>query len=393
MTGAADAGRWEANRVAVKVLDTSTIDVSVLVAGVVVNPDNVVCDVTIRSGRSRADDGIQPATCTIELVEDDPSTLQVEIAQTLQVMVEAAPRFTGRVTEITRTPAGAASTWTVIGAGRLARLTRFLVAMPLPAETAAARAQRVISALGFTADIHGGANLNLGIYGQAGQPPVTSDQVLGDLIADTGCIIQDAGDGSILVQFLDSRLSEDQWTPDPDLTQLSLDFAQNDDLVNDASVAWTGGTVTASAPGSIATYDRRSVQLSTLLADAASAQARANGLVARLALPAWSVDQATVWDRTILQHQIGAIVTFGPLPAGSPVESPWQGVLEGWVDRYQPAGDGTGRIIGIWNIAVGDLAHSVETIHWGGVTATLHWNGVDPATAWNEAISNAALTP
>ena len=75
------------------------------------------------------------------------------------------------------------------------------------------------------------------------------------------------------------------------------------------------------------------------------------------------------------------------------MEDPWQGVLEGWTEHYQPSADGTDRILGVFVIAVGDTQHSAEVIHGGGVTPSLHWAGVDPQTAWNEAISNAALTP
>jgi hypothetical protein len=265
--------------------------------------------------------------------------------------------------------------------------------VPIAAETAAARAARCVAAAGLTAVVEGGANLNLSAYGVAGDPPAAADQVLGQVITDTGCVVQDQGDGRILVQFSDSRLSDDRWTPDPNVTASELAFAQGDDVVNDVRVAYTGGAAVAQDTGSIAKYDRHSLSLQTQLADVGSAQNRASNIVGRLAYPAWAVEAITTWDAAFLQHTIGALVDVTPLPAGSPVEDPWTGVLEGWAETYQPATDGTQRVIGVFTLAIGDRAHSAESIHWGGVTPSLIWNGVDPQTAWFEAISNAALTP
>ena len=377
------------------VLDTTTYAIGITIGGVAVDPALVVCDLTIRSGRTRQDDGLEAASATLELTEADPSSITLGMEDVLQITVDGSPRFTGRITEITRTPIpmSEGSTWTIVGTGEIARLSRFMLALPLPAESASARADRVLAALGFPHTITGGMGYVIGPYGVAGDPPATADAILGSLITDTGVVIQDQGDGSLLVQFSDGRLSEDKWTPDPTMTSTDLAFAQTDDVVNDLVVTWIGGSVAASSPGSIAKYDRRSVSLGTSLNDAASAHTRAASIIGRLASPAWSIDSVTTWDREFLEHSVGAIVDVGPLPAGSPVESPWQGVMEGWVEHYQPSADGSARVLGSFLIALGDLAHSAETIHWGGVTPTLKWNTLDPATAWDEAISNAALTP
>ena len=164
-------------------------------------------------------------------------------------------------------------------------------------------------------------------------------------------------------------------------------------MINDARVTWTGGLATSTSPGSIADYDHRAVSLDTSLDTLGAAQTRASSIVSRLAYPAWAIEALTTYDRTFFDHGIGALVDVGPIPATAPVEDPWQGVLEGWTEHYQPSADGTDRILGVFVIAVGDTQHSAEVIHWGGVTPSLHWAGVDPQTAWNEAISNAALTP
>lgn len=381
------------------VRDTTGYALAVKIDGVAIDPALVVCDVTIRSGRTRQDDGISPATATIELLEHETGSITIGIAQLLTITVDAgagpAPRFTGRITEITRTPIATedGSSWSIVGAGQLSRLSRFLLALPLPAESAAARANRVVTAAGFTAVVQGGAGLAISAYGAAGDAPASADQILGDLVTDTGAVVADRGDGKILCQFGDGRLSEDQWNPDPALTFTELAFAQSDDVINEAVVSYTGGQVTATSPPSVNRYDHRQISLDTRLADSGSATTRAINIVGRLAFPAWAIDQLTTYDRAFFNHDYGAIVNVAPLPPGSPVASPWQGVLEGWTEHYQPSVDGSQRVLGVFAVALGDLQHSAETVHWGGVTPTLTWAGVDPQTAWNEAISNAALTP
>ena len=367
--------------------------VAVSVNGIAIDPAIVLADVTIRSGRTRADDGIEPASCTIELLQADPGGAMAMIGDDLQVTVNGAPRFTGRICEIDSASSPEdpqASTFTIVGIGPLARLARVLVAMPLAAGNAAARAQQIFDLCGLPCQIDGGDTVQLADYGQAGDPPAGADQVMSAIASDTGAIIADQGSGVILAQFLDSRLGHDTFTPDPRDTHVDLDWEMTDDLVNHAEVAWSGGTVTTEDPASIARFDRHAVSLNTGLGDISSATRRSNSIVARLAQPAWRLGDVQTWDAGILGHSVGALVTIGPLPPSSPVSDPWTGVLEGWIDTYQPSVDGA--IIGSWDLAVGDLLHSAETLTWAGVDpATLQWAQVAPAVRWQDAISNGDL--
>lgn len=383
------------------VLDTTTYDVGITLDGAPVDPAMVVCDVTIRSGRSRQDDGIEPASCTIEILSvasGGAAEVDVTLAQLVQITVDGQIRFTGRTSEISRTPTTIGEegwTWTIVAVGNLARLARFTLTPPIPRETAAARALRIIQAVaGGVADIRGGAGYELAAYGASTDPPVHLDQILGQLVADTGAVVQDMPDGSTMVQFADGRLSADLFAPDPTVTSSDLAFAQSDDVINEIIISYGNNQdMTLQAPASITQYDLRSVSLDTQLDDNASATTRAESIISRLAWPSWGIDSLTTWDRDFLNHEIGAVVQVSPLPVGAPVADPWQGVMEGYVEHYQPSTDGSGRVLGSFLLAIGDLQHSAETIHWAGVTPSLTWAGVDPQTAWNEAISNAALTP
>ena len=363
--------------------------------GVALAGDIVVADIAIRSGRSRADDGLAPASATIELRSPNPTGASVAISDKLTVLVDGAKRFTGRVAEVTRTtdssdPMG--SEYTVVAIGPIARLARLLVALPIAAQTAAQRATAVFAAAGIPATVLGGTTYNLAALGATGDPAIAADQVLGSIMNDTAAVIFDKGDGSIIVQFPESRISGDVWTPDPAKTQVELSWDQTDDLVNDATVTYgtgTGSSVNATSPASITTHDRHAVRLSTGLADVGSATRRANSMVARLADPAWEAGGVSTWDQTFRAHTVGAVVTLAPLPPSAPMAGSWTGILEGWVEHYEPGTDG--QLIGTYELALSDRQHSAETLIWSAAAPAEHWNTVNPATSWTEVLSNADL--
>jgi hypothetical protein len=368
--------------------------ITVEIAGSPIAADLVVADLTIRSGRTRAEDGISPATATLELLTPAPAGGSISIGDLVVVGVDGRPRFTGRISEITSaTSSSGGSLWTVVAAGGSARMGRILVDLPLAAASASGRAIALLEGAGYVADVRGGDGIGLAAYGEAGDAPVTLSSVLDAIAKDTGAVIADQPDGSILVQFLDSRLSDDRFTPDPAQTHVDVEWVQSDDLVNDCTVEYAGGAVQADNADSIARWDPHTLRLQTGLADAAGATTRATSIVARLGSPVWECGAVETWDPLVLEHEIGAVVTLAPLPASSPVGGSWSGVLEGWTDRYTPAADGTGELAASWQLAVSDLLHSSESVVWMDVDADLRWMDVDPACSWSEAVSNENLRP
>jgi hypothetical protein len=356
----------------------------------------VVADVAIRSGRTRSDDGLSASSATVELLTPDPAGVAVSIADTLAVAVDGNARFQGRISEITRATGledPASSRYTLIGVGPIARLPRVQIPMPLAAASGRVRMQSVFDAAGIPVVIEGGDSYQLAALGVAGDPPSAADQIVGAIMSDTGCVVADLGDGSVLAQFLDSRLSEDVWSPDPALTHVELAWEQTDDLVNDITVEWPGGApATNSSQGSIAQFERHAATLNTGLGRLADATHRAASIVSRLAFPAWQIGAVDTWDQTIMAHRIGAVVTLAPLPASSPISGgAWSGVLEGWSEQYGP--DADGNLAGTWTLALSDRAHSSEALTWANVSPqTLTWAQVLPATSWSEAISNGDLS-
>jgi len=369
--------------------------VAVAIAGHAIDPALVVADVTIRSGRSRSDDALSASSATIDLVTPDPAGVSVSIADALVVTVDGRPRFTGKVSEIQRATLDDpnSSTYTIVGIGPIGRLPRVQIPLPLAATNARARAAAILSTAGIPAVLEGGDTYALAAYGTAGDPPAGADQILSALMNDTGAIAMDLGDGSVLVQFLDSRLSDEAWTPDPDRTHVDLEWEMTDDLVNDITVEWPGGaTVNSSSTSSVSKYGRLASSLSTGLGSLGAAQQRATSIIARLAFPAWRLGKVETWDPGVMDHQIGAVVTIAPLPASSPITgSAWEGVLEGWTDHYGPDADGI--LSGTWELALSDRQHSSEGLAWQNVSPpTLKWNQVNPETSWSEAVSNGDLT-
>lgn len=364
--------------------------------GAAIAPELVIADVAIRSGRTRSDDGLSASSATVELLTPDPAGVAVSIADTLGVVVDGNARFEGRISEITRATGledPNSSRYTLIAVGPIARLPRVQIAMPLAAGSARARMLAVFQAAGIPVVVEGGDAYQLAALGVAGDPPSGADQVVGAIMNDTGCVVADLGDGSVLAQFLDSRLSEDVWRPDPALTHVELAWEQTDDLVNDITVEWPGGAaVASSSSGSIAQYERHAATLNTGLGTLGAAQQRAASIIARLAYPAWQIGAVETWDQTVMAHRIGAIVTLAPLPASSPVTAgAWSGVLEGWTEQYGP--DASGQLAGTWTLAISDRAHSAESVAWANVSPpALKWNQVNPNTSWSEAVSNGDLS-
>ena len=371
-------------------------EVAIHIAGVAVDPATVVADVTIRSGRSRFDDGLNPATATLLIMSADPAAALV-IGDALQITVDAAPRFTGRISEVTRaaTAGSQATTYTVSASGGISRMGRILVDLPLPAQSAAQRCETVLGGAGYLADVYGGEEYQLAAYGEPGDAPAAMSAILSAVMTDTAAVIADQPDGGILVQFPDSRLSQDRFTPAAEATHVDLEWTQTDDLANSVTVEWAQEpAVYASSQPSIDRFDPHELRLQTSLADVGSATRRATSLVARLALPVFECGDVETWDPAAMDHQIGALVTLTPLPAAAPPGAAgWTGVLEGWQDSYQPAADGSGLMAGTWNLSLSDPRKSSEVVVWMGVDPeTLQWAQVTAQTAWDEAVSNGDLS-
>ena len=295
-------------------------NVVVSLNAVALDPGLVIADVAIRSGRTRADDGLSASSATIELLSPTPAGVSVSIADVLAVAVDGNPRFQGRVSEITRTAGDdpLASTYTIVAVGPIARLPRVQIPMPLAAGPAHARMQAVFDAAGIGVAIEGGESYHLAALGVAGDAPQAADQIVSAIMTDTGCVVADLGDGTVLAQFLDSRISEDIWQPDPAQTHVDLQWEQSDDLVNDIVVEWAGGSANATSPPSVTKYGRHATSLTTGLGGIADARHRAGSIVARLGYPAWAVGSVETWDETAMAHRIGAIVTLAPLPPVKP---------------------------------------------------------------------------
>jgi hypothetical protein len=356
----------------------------------------VVADVVVRSGRARADDGLEAASATVELVDDDPAaTFHFAIADPVEIKANGGSRFNGRVAEMTLDSAQSPAHMTVVAIGNIAYLDRVSIPLPIPAETADLRAGRVLAAAGLAYTLAGGASYRLAAYGADGDSPAGADEVLGQVMTDTGAVVQDLGTGGVLVQFPDGRTGSERWTPDPAKTHVALQWEQTDDLVNDITVTFPGGSSSASSSASIDKYGRHATVLQTQLADSAVAYRRASSIASRLGYPAWALGSAETWDDTFFAHGVGAIVTLGPLPESSPVAGPsWDGVLEGWTETYAPGVDDPTVIVGTYDLAIGDLRHSTQTVVWLAVQpTTLQWHAVDPATSWFEAVTNDDLNP
>lgn len=149
-------------------------------------------------------------------------------------------------------------------------------------------------------------------------------------------------------------------------------------IVNDIEVEYDGGGIyQADDSASIAVHGRRAYKLTTELAVAADATARANQILTAQAQPLWNLGQITVLvDRLSTAQRNAAMdlingsrVIINGLPATSPYTQ-FQGIVEGWSETYVP-----GRHI--LTLSLSDPRASYQVAEWADVDAALEWGQVN----------------
>ena len=393
--------------------------------GVPIGLDDVLADVTIRHGRTTIDDA--PTASTLQLTLHEVTrelTGDFRVGVPITIDADGAPRFTGEVTDASLDD----DKLTVIGVGRLASLSRYLIgAEPWPSEQWSARVARVFAEAGLTdlLSLQYDADFDplLIARGSVEEPPdaVTLYDYLQQLATDIGAAIADTPDGKVLVQELNARLklSTLAWvnTPpdiawnevdpgcsweeattagalDPDLVAPTLEIDPADviyvpiwemvDEIENVSTVGYGDSleVTHSEPSSVALYGERFGGISTQILNLADATTRANERVIRRAFPRWVIHSVATLRGYSLT--IGQVVKLSGFPESSPYPE-WNACLEGWTDSI--TGD-----VWISELAVTDPLLSGVALLWAGVPSDIAWNEVDPGCAWNEATSIGALT-
>lgn len=375
---------------------------SVEIAGAEVALADVFASVTIRHGRTSPDDGPLASTATLSLVNVTREFVAgFRVGDTLDVLLEDdTPRFRGRITDATLNEVGLS----IIAVSSLSWLSRRKVGLAdWPAETWSARIARVFREAGAITrwmDVAGTFAAATGTWAHPVTPDALTlevgddDPVLGARVAQEttlGAYLVELGtyepaaianlpNGSIVVQALTARRALAEHALAAAGVAWAPEFTQTDDVTNDATVAWSGGSVTAEDAESIDRYEDRPSNIRTELDTVLDATRRANVEIARGSQPDWIVGTADVLELDTAIG-IGSPVRIPSLPDWAPTDS-YLGMVEGWEDHVEPTAAGDLE----WTMA---LALSAPRLSAYG----LDWDLIDPAVAWSDAGAAHWYTP
>jgi hypothetical protein len=402
---------------------------SITIGGTAVALSTVAYDLTIQHGRSSITDGPAASQATLTLLTTTTMPA-VALGNAVVVTAYGATRFTGTVTDlaISHLVDGTARV-TVHAVGPVAKLGfRELTPSSWPSETSAARASRILTAIGATATTTGSLTVTAKTASTS-----TALSLLQKLAEDTGAAIYDDFTGKVVFQDLEGREQsyiQDSWAsmtgtwadhPEPwsqvespavaepvpipsDAIVWEPQFQQRlSDVINAVTVTYgSSSTTTSSDASSQSTYGVRAASLDTELADATSAQTRADAVIARLAQPRWQVGQVEVLVHEldaptralVLSLQCGRRCIVKGLPDPAPTED-WLGVVEGFTEHYivRNVTENTSDQQHLLTLSLSDPFASYATVQWGQVTATRTWANILSTITWADVSADADLAP
>jgi hypothetical protein len=371
-------------------------------------PTDVTCNVetaAIRHGRD--DPTAQPdaSTATFALVGALPAGADIGTRVQLDAVLAGVhyPRFVGEITDIE-------ISWQdldrpvpqIIAAGRLASMGRRVIGdVPFPTELDGTRANRAIVAAGVPTDAArtDPGTLNILARDVDAQPALTIAQ---ETAEDGGGIVWQARDGAVLYADAEHRRAAPiALVLDSCTMPLTVAWIRNTEgLVNDVRVRYgvapEGGEqpeIHLTEPTSIAARGAYAASISTTLAAAADANARAGAILARQSSPSWILSGVAVYlelidklglapvddqamTRAVLGLDVHSLISVTGLPDGSPATAAnlW---VEGWTEDVAW---GSWRI----SLATSDYCRNSPEPRWDDVDASWTWNTV-PDKTWDQS--------
>jgi hypothetical protein len=156
------------------------------------------------------------------------------------------------------------------------------------------------------------------------------------------------------------------------------------DIINDITLSWKTGTVTATSAASIASFGTIASSVDTELEQVGEAQNQADRYVTLRANPQTSLSTFTIplgadnvsdADRDMLINVfMGLPISITGLPVPI-LPITYTGFVEGWnmtVSRHEL----------FVTLATSDATYSLTPTRWQDVSASLIWSAVDPAITW-----------
>lgn len=392
--------------------------------------------VTVLHGRSGVKDGPEASSATLLWLHDEPTMPGWVNGDTVKIVGDTGPLFTGRIVEARlehgiRTDGTTYGLFTVTCAGAVAALGyRFVGDEPWPAESGAARADRILDL----------AEVPYLIDGQADPMVMPRDvdrraarELLEELAQSTAAAVVDLPTGEVVYQPMKERarpVHDFPWADfdpaftwsqfDPAMTWQDFDsWYSNDsefplaipaaavgfeptwgvtaaDILNHVRVGY-GPTdpeqayTEATDPASITRHGRRYQYFGTQLQNVADAQAYASWILTTSSIGRWALDDIDVHldlldeptRAAVLALTCGDHITVGNMPAPAPAIVA-EGIVEGWT--YVTWGDRGGMFERL-RLHTSALLESLAVPQWSDYPPGFMWSDHSPLLSWADIVS------
>jgi hypothetical protein len=403
---------------------------SITIGGSSVALSQIEYAIQITHGRSSVTDSPNASTASLTFIGRDNVMPSIGVAQTLNIKAYSKDRFTGRITDLTVTHIEPGFARIQIQAiGKVSRLGTKTVGFDnFPQENAHGRALSIMQLSGEDYLVEGGYDMELNAFSANDENIL---QLLSAIADDVGAAVVDTPDGKILVQYYDSRGTNDyyekwndqgnakwsqqtlRWVDRQAISPtagipLQLDGdsviyepiwrTNSASIINKVVLGYDGSHLyTVQDTASQTSFGLRTLSRDTELHDLASATLRAGQLLNRQSQPRWSMGSVEIWMENVtdtikrdklLALTCGNRVVIDSLPRPAPYET-WVGVVEGWGETYTgyQNGEGTHRL----TLALSDPFASYAGITWNAVPITYKWNTINSTVIWANAITQQNL--
>ena len=410
--------------------------------GVPLDPCMVLANVTVVHGRGGFGETGSPSSTTIEILHPAGMMPDWQSGDILELVdADNVSMFAGRVVERKLAHTDKDGTrmglFTVTAAGALAALgVRMVGDTPWPQETGAQRAGRILVAADVRWRVQGVLDLQVLARDVDRQPAAG---LLDELAEWTGAAVFDTPTGEVVYQAMASRtrIHPYRWNDfDPALTWNDFDpaltwdgdppsigqwpspasqfptvlpcdavvwepewFTSEAAVINQVTVAYgpadPQAEVELADAASIGRHSRRHLSMSTGLAGAADATARATHILTTQHAERWQIGDVTValgaLDTTTRGKVLGLLcgdhVTLEGLPQPAPATD-WTGIVEGWT--YTMWADG-GQFHEQMVLTLSDPLLSLVVMQWQDYTATYLWSDHPDALTWDDLETTSVL--
>lgn len=351
--------------------------------------------VSIDYGRSKIFDMPRPGYASLDIANTTNTIYPFKINDTLVIKLENASGvdvtlFTGIITDVRGSfrnsdTAGGLGVISLTAVAPMAQMSRIVVGQTAyPAETDAARIQRIFTEAGVTVD-----TVDPAIYSFAARPAGLTDAftLANNYASSVLGAIYETTDGKVGYANESRRNNEvntNGYVNIPNSSIIINSIFSNEniaDVMNLANVSYAGGTASDYDTASQSTYGLIGASFRTEIDNLADAEAIAATYINLRSLPRKNLSSFGVrlLDPTLSTSLVNSLlgVYFG-MPVEVPglpntiVPATYQGYVEGWNLSFSPAN-------AVLTLKTSEEAYSYRDMRWQDVDPTAEWQDIDPS--------------